>query len=54
VYRLAQEFSHGDDPTGGVVHKDRGESQEAARVLLKIVEESDPKHFELLVKRVSA
>ena len=52
VYRLVQEFSHSQDPTSGVVHKDKGEAQEAARLLLKIVEESDPTHYRLLSKSV--
>ncbi|HDY69279.1 MAG TPA: hypothetical protein ENH85_16020 [Candidatus Scalindua sp.] len=52
VYRLIQEFSHGSDPTSTIEHKDKTESQEAIRVLLKIVEESDPKHFELLKKNL--
>ena len=50
VYKLIQEFSHGSDPTNTIEHKDKTESREAIRVLLNIVEESDPKHFELLKK----
>ena len=52
VYKLIQEFSHGSDPTSTIEHKDKTESQEAIRVLLNIVEESDPKHFELLKKNL--
>ena len=52
VYRLIQEFSHGSDPTSTIEHKDKTESQEAIKVLLNIVEESDPKHFELLKKNL--
>ncbi|MCX5886277.1 MAG: AAA family ATPase [Proteobacteria bacterium] len=48
VYRLIQEFSHSLDPVSTIEHKDRSESQEAIKVLMKIVEESDPKHFESL------
>jgi wobble nucleotide-excising tRNase len=48
VYRLIQEFSHGGDPTSTIEHKDKRESKDAIGILLKIVEESDPKHFELL------
>jgi len=50
VYKLIQEFSHGADPTSTIEHKDKSESQEAVRILLKIVEESDPKHYEILKK----
>jgi wobble nucleotide-excising tRNase len=50
VYRLIQEFSHGSDPTSTIEHKDKSESQEAIKVLLDIVKESDSKHYELLEK----
>jgi len=52
VYKLIQEFSHGTDPISTIEHKDKTESQEAIKVLLNIVEESDPKHFELLKKNI--
>ena len=52
VYKLIQEFSHGSDPTSTIEHKDKTESQEAIKVLLNIVAESDPKHFELLKKNL--
>ena len=52
VYKLIQEFSHGFDPSSMIEHKDRSESREAIKVLMKIIQESDPKHFESL-KRVS-
>ncbi|MHB8761999.1 MAG: AAA family ATPase [Coriobacteriia bacterium] len=54
VYRLVQEFSHSEDPTSGVLHKDKCEAQEATRLLLKIVEESDETHYKLLSKSVPA
>lgn len=54
VYRLVQEHSHGGDPTSAVVHKDKGESQEAVRILLKVVEEADPLHYALLARSVPA
>jgi len=50
VYRLIQEFSHGSDPTSAIEHKDKIESQEAVKVLLDMVKESDPTHFSLLEK----
>jgi len=52
VYKLIQEFSHGSDPTSAIEHKDKSESKEAVRILLKIIQESDPKHFELLKKQI--
>ncbi|MGB7291044.1 MAG: AAA family ATPase [Thermodesulfobacteriota bacterium] len=48
VYKLIQEFSHGLDPARAIEHKDKSEVREAIKVLLKIVEESDKKHFESL------
>lgn len=52
VYKLIQEFSHGSDPTSTIEHKDKTESHEAIKVLLNIVAESDPKHYELLKKNI--
>ncbi len=52
VYKLIQEFSHGSVPTSTIEHKDKTESHEAIRALLKIVKESDLKHFELLKKNL--
>lgn len=48
VYRLIQEFSHGLDPVSTIEHKDKSEIEGAIKVLLKMVEESDKKHFESL------
>jgi wobble nucleotide-excising tRNase len=50
VYKLIQEFSHGSDPTSAIEHKDKIESQEAIKVLLNMVKESDPRHYDLLEK----
>ncbi len=50
VYRLVQEYSHANDPTCAVVHRDRCEALEAVRVLLAIVEESDSEHYRILKK----
>jgi hypothetical protein len=50
VYRLVQEFSHAQDPTCAIVHKDRVEAQDAIAILLRIVEESDEPHYRLLRK----
>ena len=59
VYKLINEFSHNSDPTSAIEHKDKSESKEAIAILLKIVEESDPKHYKILksnmpVKEVSS
>lgn len=52
VYRLIQEFSHGSDPTSAIEHKDKVECQEAIKVLLNMVKESDLVHFNLLEKSI--
>ncbi len=52
VYRLVQEYSHGGDPTVAVAHKDKCESQEAVRILLRIVEDADQPHFAVLARSV--
>jgi len=48
VYKLIQEFSHGLDPASTIEHKDKSEIQGAIKVLMKMVEESDKKHFDSL------
>jgi len=48
VYKLIQEFSHGLDPVSTIEHKDKSEIQDAIKVLMKMVKESDGKHFESL------
>lgn len=48
AYKLVNEFSHNSDPTSTIEHKDKCEIKEAIKVLLKIVKESDPKHFEIM------
>ena len=52
VYKLINEFSHNSDPTSTIEHKDKRESKESIRILLNIVKESDPKHYEILEKNV--
>lgn len=54
VYKLINEYSHGPDPTSAIEHKDKVEAQEAVRIALKIVENADSRHYELLAKNVSA
>ncbi len=50
VYKLVNEFSHNSDPISTIEHKDKSESKDAVKILLNIVKESDPKHFEILNK----
>jgi wobble nucleotide-excising tRNase len=52
AYKLVNEFSHNSDPTSAIEHKDKRESKEAIKILLKIVKESDPKHYEILQKNL--
>lgn len=49
-YKLVNEFSHNPDPTSAIEHKEKSESKDAIKILLNIVKESDPKHFEILEK----
>ena len=48
VYKLIQEFSHGLDPVSAIEHKDESEIKSAIVVMMKMIEESDKKHFESL------
>jgi len=48
AHKLVNGFSHSSDPTSAIEYKDKSESKEATRILLDIVKESDPKHFEFL------
>lgn len=50
VYKLINEYSHGPDPTTAIEHKDKTEAQDAVRIALRIVKESDSRHYELLAK----
>ena len=50
VYLLMNALSHNSDPTSTIEHKDKQECKDAIEILLKIVEESDPTHFEILDK----
>lgn len=53
AYKLVNEFSHNSDPTSTIEHKDKSESKDAIKILLSIVKESDPKHFEILEKNLT-
>lgn len=48
VYKLIQEHSHGFDPASAIEHKDKGEIESAIKILMKMIEQSDKKHFESL------
>lgn len=52
AYKLINEFSHNSDPTSAIEHKEKSESKDAIKILLNIVKESDPKHFDILQKNV--
>ena len=52
AYKLFNEFSHNSDPTSTIEHKDKSESKTAIKILLNIVKESDPEHFEILKKHL--
>lgn len=52
VYKLINEFSHAADPTRALQHNDKTEAKEAVKTLLKIVEENDKTHFDILKKEV--
>lgn len=50
VYKLINEYSHNYEPMSSIEHTDKSESNEAIKTLLKIVEFSDNKHFEIMKK----
>jgi len=50
AYKLVNDFSHNYDPVSTIEHKDKSESKEAIKVMLKIVKESDPRHYEILAE----
>jgi wobble nucleotide-excising tRNase len=50
VYKLINEYSHNYEPMSSIEHTDKSESNEAIKTLLKIVEYSDKKHFEIMKK----
>jgi len=54
AYKLVNEFSHNSDPTSTIEHKDKSESKDAIKILLNIVKESDPQHFEILEKNLAS
>lgn len=53
AYKLVNEFSHNSDPTSTIEHKDKSESKDAIKILLSIVKESDPRHFEILERAIT-
>lgn len=50
VYKLINEYSHNYEPMSSIEHTDKSECNEAINTLLKIVEYSDKKHFEIMKK----
>lgn len=50
VYKLINEYSHNYEPMSSIEHTDKSESNEAIKLLLKIVEFSDKKHYEIMKK----
>lgn len=54
VYNLIQEFSHGHDPASTIEHNDKNEIQSAIQILMKIVKDSDQKHFQSLTESIKA
>ncbi len=50
LYKLVQESSHGHDLVSTIEHKDKSEIKNAIKILMRVVEESDKKHFECLEK----
>ncbi len=50
IYKLINEYSHNYEPMGSIEHTDKSESGEVIKTLLKIVEYSDKKHFEIMKK----
>ena len=51
VYGLLNASSHNYDPISMIEHKDTRECKDAIRVLLRVVEVSDPEHFKILDKQ---
>lgn len=52
AYKLVNEYSHNSDPTSTIEHKNKSECKDAIKILLKIVKESDPKHYETLERTI--
>lgn len=50
VYKLINEYSHNYEPMSSIEHTDKSECYEAINTLLKLVEYSDKKHFEIMKK----
>ncbi|MDP1725546.1 MAG: AAA family ATPase [Bacteroidota bacterium] len=50
VYKLINEFSHNYNPVSAIEHTDKQECIEAVSIVLKTIELSDPKHYDILLK----
>lgn len=53
VYKLINEYSHNYEPMSFIEHTDKSECNQAIDTLLRIVEYSDKKHFEIMKKQCS-
>lgn len=53
LYRLINESSHVRDPTRALNHTDQSEAKNAIAILMKIIEQSDKKHFDCLISEIS-
>jgi wobble nucleotide-excising tRNase len=50
VYKLINEYSHNYEPMSSIEHTDKSECNDAITTLLKIVEYSDKKHYDIMKK----
>lgn len=51
VYKLINEYSHNYEPMSSIEHTDKSECNKAINTLLRIVEYSDKKHYEIMKKQ---
>jgi wobble nucleotide-excising tRNase len=51
VYKLINEYSHNYEPMSSIEHTDKSECNKAINTLLRIVEYSDKKHYEVMKKQ---
>jgi wobble nucleotide-excising tRNase len=51
VYKLINEYSHNYEPMSSIEHTDKSECNKAINILLRIVQYSDKKHYEIMKKQ---
>jgi wobble nucleotide-excising tRNase len=51
VYKLINEYSHNYEPMSSIEHTDKSECNKAINTLLRVVEYSDKKHYEIMKKQ---